>query len=615
MRRHSLLLLLAAVFGLSAFWIHDRTPQERLVAASADLQARIDLASKALAAEAATVLHADTMAIDSKHAPGEVGFRFFRDSVVTAWSDHAPVSDTALFNARGRHLALSDGVYLHAFAARGATSVHALRRVWFRPPFENTYLQNHFDPGFTLNKGVVAEQGPGMGTVVRDADGNVMFRLQWRDDSALPGTRSLVSLICAFAAILCAVAALWRFAAALPGTAPPLLLFLSVLLGARLATLAHGSFDALTSFPLFDPSLFASSFFMPSLGDLLINVAVLLCAALFTHRMLSRSSAQRRPWRWAVAAVMVLYATASAAGGVMIALVHDSNVPLNLFRVQNLDGYSLAALLAIGLLLAAWCILAHALIRPLATALPPARLLLLAVVAAAVLALANHLSGNYDLVLAAWPLPVLLLLYRIRRQPGIIPFLALIAMLALFTAHVLNRQTLKRTELDRDTLAENATTREDPVVELLFGEAAREMGRDAALVRWAQGGTPCTSVDLDRLVRQPYFSGYWDRFDLRVHLVSTAGRYCSTSPDAPSSALAIEDRFQQGVPVAAHNNLRITDRPGEDALYIGRLNLGASVLYVEIRLRLVADGLGFPELLLAGDRPSSMKPGLFVRAR
>jgi signal transduction histidine kinase len=615
MRRPSLFLLIAAVLGLCACLVHDRTPQERLVAAAASLQQRVDRAAADLAAAATAALDADTVPMGSAHAPGEVGLRFYRDSIVTAWNDRAPLGDAELLHATGAHLVLPDGVYLHAFASRGTRCVHAVQRVWFRPPFENAYLKNHFDPGFTVEKGIVAEQGPGMGTVVRDAHGTVMFRLQWPDDGPQPGIRSLVSLLFALAAIALAMASLWGFAMALPGTVAPLLLFLPVLLGARLATLAHGPFEALTLYPLFDPSLFASSFFMPSLGDLLINVGILLCATLFIHRVFRRRSTPKRPWAWAVAAVAVLYAAASGTGNVMIALVHDSSVSLDLFHVQDLDGYSLAALVAIGLLLAAWCILADAFIRLLTPSLPAGTLLWPVLAGAAVLALANHINGNYDLVLAGWPVPVLGLLYRFRQRPGTTPALALVAVLALFTAHVLNRQTLKRMELDRDTLAETATTREDPVVELLFGEAGRELENDPAVERWVQSRAPCSSVELDRRVRQPFFTGYWDRFDLRMHLISPDGRYCSTSPDAPASSPAITDRFQQGVPMAARSDLRITNRPGENALYIGKLVLGTSELYVEIRPRLVADGLGFPELLLAGNRPSSLKASRFVRAR
>ena len=616
MRRPLIFLLAAIALALCAAWVKERSPQQRLARAAAELQVRIDQASKGLAARAQQALDADTIPMDEDHAPGEGGMRLFKDSSVTAWSDHAPITDAALDSARMAHLTLADGTYLHAFAANGARSVHAIRRVWFKPSFENQYLQSRFEPGFTLAKGIVADLGAGMGPVVRDSDGHVMLRLHWADDTAMPGMRSLSALLLALAAIACATAALWLLAMALPGAWAPLLLFLPVLLGARLATLAHGPFEALTNYPLFDPSLFASSFFMPSLGDLLINALVLLVAAVFMRRALHRAAAPQRPWPPAVGAVVLLFASASGIGSVMIALVHDSSVSLDLFRVQGFDGYSIAALFAIGMLLLAWCLAADGFVRLLSPALPAIRALLLIMAAVAVLILVNHFAGNYDLMPAVWPLPVLWLLHRIRQRAGTIPALALIAVPALFTAHVLNRQTLKRIGLDRDTMAETVTTREDPVIELLFLEAGREMGRDPALRTWLRSGAPCSAIELDRLVRQPFFTGYWDRYDLRVHLVADHGRvYCSTSPDAPASAKPIEDRFEQGVPVGDSHDLRFTDRPGEDALYIGRMQVDSAGIFVELRPRLVADGLGFPELLLAGDRPSSFKPGRFARAR
>ncbi|MGB3869387.1 MAG: ATP-binding protein [Flavobacteriales bacterium] len=615
MRRPLLFLLIAAALGVCSALIHERSPQERLTTAAAELQRRIDQASLRLLARAQHALDTDTVPMDEGHAPGEGGLRLYTDSIVTAWTDHAPITDAALDTARAAHLTLPDGTYLHAFVSQGHRSVHAVQRLWFKPPFENQYLRNQFDAGFTLTTGVIAEQGPGLGPVVRDADGNVMLRLQWTDDMAMPGARSLLSLLFALAGIICAVVALWLAAMALHRAWVSSLLFVTVLLGARIATLAHGTFDALANYPLFDPSLFASSFFMPSLGDLLINTAVLLCVALFLHRALHRARTPVRPWPLVIGAAAVLFFCAGGIGSVMIALVHDSSVSLDLFRVQGFDGYSLAALIAIGVLLFAWCVLADAAVRLLSPTLPGPQKLGLIVLACAVLVAINHYAGNYDLMLALWPLPVLWLLDRMRRRPGTIPALLLIATLALITAHVLNRQTFKRIQLDRETLAETATTREDPVIELLFDEAKREMEKDVTLLTWVRSGTPCSSSDLDRLVRQPFFTGYWDRYDLRLHLIPEKGPYCSTSPDAASSAQLIADRFEQGVPAGKHNDLRITDRPGEDALYMGHLWLDSTQLFVELRPRLVADGLGFPELLLAGQRPSPFKPGRFVRAR
>lgn len=615
MRRSVILLLLAVIFALLAMLLHERPPDERLSQAAAALQHHVDRAGKTLADEAAAALHKDTLAMDFAHGPGEGGVRLYHGGRVVAWTDHAPIRDADLDTAHGAHLHLPDGTYLHAHTTDGRRSVHAVRRVWFRPPFENAYLRPHFDPAFPMDAGIQAAQGPGLGPVVRDADGSVMFRLHWKDEIALPGNRSLVSLLLTLAAIGSCVAVGWSFAL---GSGPRWLrplLFPLLLVGLRVALLARGSFAALVQYPLFDPSLFASSFFMPSLGDLLINAVLILCAVLYFRQAIRTADPPARPGLAATIGLLLLLASAAGLGGVMVALVHDSSVSLDLFRVQGMDGYSVAALLAIGLLLAAWCLFAGSLVRLVAPALSTRQALLPLAITFVAFVLLDHLRGQYDLVMVFWPLPVLVLLHRLRRSPGPLPVLLLIAVVAGFTAHVLNRQTFKRMELERAAVAETATTREDPVIELLFDEARHLINGDQALAQWLHNGTPCTPTDLDRLVRQPYFTGYWDRYDLRLHLTGADGRTrCSTSPDAVGGG-TMQERFEQGVPVGGDNHLRLTDRPGEDALYLGRIALDSAALYVELRPNPVADGLGFPDLLLAGQRPAPFKPGRFVQAR
>ena len=169
---------------------------------------------------------------------------------------------------------------------------------------------------------------------------------------------------------------------------------------------------------------------------------------------------------------------------------------------------------------------------------------------------------------------------------------------------------------DREAVAETTAPREDPVIELLFGEASKGLEASRTVAQWVRQGNACSAADLDRLVRQPFFTGYWDRFDLRLHLISAAGRfYCSTSPDAASSARSIVDRYEQAVPTTGNADLRLAEKPGEEALYLGRIPLPGGLLVAEIRPRVVADGLGFPELLLAGDRGHARSPMPYSRAR
>lgn len=616
MRRLTALSLLALVLGLCGTLVQDRAPEERLAAAAADLQERVDRGFDALLARARAALEADDLPMDAAHAEGEGGMRLYRGHAVAAWTDHAPISDGELDTARAAHLDLPDGIYLHAFAEGNGRSVHAVQRVWFQPPFENQYLEHRFDPGFSLPKGMEASASPGLGPVVRDAQGEVMLRLQWADDEAVPGSRSLLGILLVAAALAVAVAALAILLHRLRSPWLAVLFFTLTLFGARYATLAAGGSRSLASYPLFDPSLFASSFLSPSLGDLLINTAILLLVALFIRRVLRDAKVGARPWPWAMIALFLLFALATGITSVMASLVHDSRVGIDLFRIQGLNAYGLLALLDVGVLLWSWGLLADAAVRLFADKLPDRRALLMATAAALVLIGVNHWAGNYDLLLSIWPLLALILVHRLHRRPGTIPALGLIAVMAFITAHVLNRETFKRIEVDRKTIAESSITMEDPVIEHLFEEAKAEMRTNTSLRSWLRSGSPCSSSELDRMVRQAFFTGYWDRYDLRLHLIGPDDRlFCSTSPDATSSARSVLARFEQGVPTGRFHDLRVTGRPGEDALYMGEVMVDSTRLFVELRPRLVADGLGFPELLLAGKRPSLLKQNRFVQAR
>lgn len=611
MRRPAILLISALLLAALAMVLRDSAPQARLEHAASALQARVNAAGGELMAQTRHAARVDSLEMDAEHVRGEGGLRMYRDHEVVAWTDHAPVADDVLDTVRAFHLVLKDGIYLHAHALHGHTNVHGVRRVWFQPPFENQYLQRQLDPGFAVAEGIGVTSAELPGVVVNDPAGSPMLKLGWTTDPPPPGTGVHVSLLFSLLAAALALAALWKIARRVHGGIRQATLFLGVLATARMASLWAGTPVAWASIPLFDPSLFASSLAMPSLGDLLINSALVLCAAFFIHGIPGGVNARMvRPGRPVL--LLVLFLFAAGIHGVLYALVHDSSVNLDLFRVQGFNIYSVAALLAIGILLLAWCLLADHVMAGHA----PRAILLTGLVLTVAFGLYRHLHGQYDLMPVAWPLPALLLIHGIRARSSALASLLLIALLALFTAHSLNRQTFKRVEMERETIAENATAMEDPVIELLFDEARSEMMRNRKLLQWAANRVACNSAELDRTIRQVYFPGYWDRYDLRLHLVDPVnGFYCTTSPDAGTNGKNVTARFEQGVPTVGHGYLRITGRLGEDALYMGQVPLGDLVLYVELRPRLVSDGLGFPELLLAGQRPVLAGQDRYSRAR
>ncbi|MBL0044663.1 MAG: hypothetical protein IPP33_09815 [Flavobacteriales bacterium] len=163
-------------------------------------------------------------------------------------------------------------VYSHAGLLSRSGSVHALRLLWYQPPFENRYLHKHFNPYLGVAEGVEASTEPGLGPVVRDAKGAVLFRLQWAGDGPPPGSlsrlRSVLLLTCCALLLAC----LWIWSCALASRENSWLavgVLLAVVTVVRWWSLSNGPWSVFEGAALFDLDLFAASRLLPSLGDLL----------------------------------------------------------------------------------------------------------------------------------------------------------------------------------------------------------------------------------------------------------------------------------------------------------------------------------------------------------
>jgi len=611
MRRPLSLLLSALAWAALALVLPDQhdeagleraaTRLDRVLAQQSD---RLRTWAEALADDTLPPWH-DEQSRWSRLRDEGVELMMWEGGVLRYWTGTAPLMRPAVTGPG--HMAAADGNYLVYSEQRGTRTVMAALRTWYDPPFENRYLKKSFAPLLGAPQGLEAATGPGVGPVVRDGAGRVMYRLQWGEaGSAGPPWPRIVLLALSFA---CLLAFLWSVAHGMARAHPwgALLGLVAVLATLRWLSLGAGTTRPLGDLPLFNPALYAASFALPSLGDLLIDTVLLLVVALFAHGILRALPPPQRWWVSASGALVLLIALAAWTNDILIGLVYDSSVDLDLYHLQSFDRYSVAALIAVSLLLATWLVLADGLVRWLALSVPVARAARLAAAGFAASLLVHHLAGVYDTVQVLWPAPVLaviVLARRTRARMGHV--LLLVALLAVFAAHLFNRHTLKREERDRYVLAEPASIHEDPVIELLFRDASVGTRTDPQVLAWWDNDSlECTAADLDRVVRQELFTGYWDRYDVRLYLYNAAGRLrCTTSPDASPSLAQITERYEQGVPATGQPRLRSVRRPGETALYLALITPASDTirgsLFVELQPRLRTEGLGFPELLLAG---------------
>jgi signal transduction histidine kinase len=556
---------------------------------------------------------------------GTVYLGFLADSLL-CWSGDAAIGSPDLVRNRSGHVVLPDASYLHTMTRYGDHVVHGLRPIWRTPPIENRYLRRSFHPSLHTPEGLLAELGDSSGPELRDGGGAVMFRLGWRDGALEMGSWLPLKLLLVALSTLAFVSAWWLFSMGLVRRGGPwhgTFLFLGVLFLARIATLAWTTSAPFDRLPLFDPAVFAASFAFPSLGDLLINALLLFASGVFMQRALKNAAPIPRSWLAALGTWTIILLLAAWVTRVLLGLVNDSSIDLDLYHVQGLGSASLLALLGMVLFLGAWWLITDAVMGALLPGKGAKDLWVSGFGALAFSIGIHHAMGIRDTALFLWPIPLLLLLARIKLEGLRFVHVVLgLTCFALLTAHVLTRYTGLREQRERQVLAERLATREDPVVEELFREVAPTLRVDPQVYGLLAAQAPCGPGELDRLVRQRFFTGYWERYDVRLFAFGTDGQViCATDPEPPRSFTGPQSDFIEPTAVADMPDLFIEEQAGQSPFYHARVavmpvdTLPPGQLIVELYPRSAAQGLGFPSLLLAGEDPLAERSQRYSYAR
>ncbi|MCB0793121.1 MAG: GHKL domain-containing protein, partial [Flavobacteriales bacterium] len=611
------------------------TGDEALLARNATLQVAVNDAASELGAEVTRVtelLHDQglerflereaEMLFGAWHRAGTEVLIYQGDSLVF-WSGRAPVSAELLAAQAAGHVRLSDGAYLHAERHRNDLHVHGLRLLWYAPPIENEHLMPGFDPSLNAPHGMEALFGPGVGPVIRDGEGEVIFRTGLAVGSDHSGNWQQARPLLAALGMTLLLLALWLASGAL-FTRRPLLAVLALLTGflaPRFLAAQLGSLPLQEHIPLFDPGLYAASSWFPSLGDLLIDLLILLALIAWCRTYLLGLFKDNRKAAAGILTMCLLLA--HGINRMLHSLVADSRIPLDLYGVQGFNGSSALAILAAGLMLGAWVLKADLWARALPR-VPGSRYAWVPTLAIAlVFVLWQHMIGVRDLLVMLWPFPLLAIVAIARRSSyALTAMVGVLAICAGTCAHAFTKSDRDRAGSERGIIAERLLAEDDPVVELLFREVSPRLSNDLRLYSMLSGGTPCTAAELDRSVRQEHFSGYWERYDVRLYAYDLEGRMlCATDPSPPEPFPGPLSFPGASLPPADMPNL--SEGIGQDKrkFFHARIAVMANdtvppgQLVVELHPRLIAEGLGYPDLLISGQERGGLHDHWTERGR
>ncbi len=488
-------------------------------------------------------------------------------------------------------------------------------------PYQNKYLVNEFQKDFAVpSETKLTANSPNTSGQVKNLNNEYLFSLQFNSAGSTTALFSFFALVFNLLGFLFVILFLKKISQLLEpdlGINASLFLFVFTITALRYLTIKF-SFPAIFyDFELFNPKVFAdaSSLWLASLGDLLINTVLLFFLIYYiireydAERFLTKLKSH---YRIGLSAVLFLgffwfswIITTLFAG-----LISNSNIPFNINNLFSINKYSYTALIIIGLFLFIYFLIADKLVVVLKQLqLSRNQYIIIFIITAAAHAAISHFEGILDLIIILWPLVLIIAVAMIRQKQAVYPFsgiVFLVFLFSLYAMHIFVKHTGIKEIESRKIYAEKLAAEQDPIAEFLFQDIESKFNNDSVLVSLIKK-SPKEITEFEKRLKQEYFSGFWEKYNVRIALFDTMCVPIIKSKNALFDNNLYFDELigEKGTPTSCEHFLFLNSPSGKVS-YLAKLPVLKSkwtktkigTLYVELDAKFISDEIGFPELLL-----------------
>lgn len=285
----------------------------------------------------------------------------------------------------------------------------------------------------------------------------------------------------------------------------------------------------LRQFQLFDPTVYGTNFILKSLGDLLLNVLLVLWLLLFFLRYKPKvyypAFALPQPlqrWGWGAVLILISFMT----GGIVRSLVADGNIPFNVTQFFSLNFFSLIGFVTLGLLMINYYLLLN-IIFPIYSQVCNKNivvsLLHLAVLGLIYITITFSAGASvFKLAVLLWLLLTIVLLHADVRWNVLLPMGGSVLMWILYFSVALTFLLMYENKLkevnDRRRMAEKLGMQNDPSTENLLSIALASFRSDFLRDEFKRFTIPSSAQVLRDSLLNENFSGYLNKFDTRIYV-------------------------------------------------------------------------------------------------
>ncbi|MEI8201556.1 MAG: ATP-binding protein [Bacteroidota bacterium] len=362
----------------------------------------------------------------------------------------------------------------------------------------------------------------------------------------------------------------------------------------------------------FSPKYYASSEWLPSLGDLFINSILFLYIAYVLFQNIRDSKKYQNikiPLRWFLAVCIIILSVTGfdLLNSLFNSIVINSDIPLNLNLIYNINEFSIIALSIMVFLLLGYYFIFYRFVK-IAIKLSRKEILLLAIPFGIIQGLLNNSVNIFVYLFLLYILFVWILFSRnqILFVKGRHHAVFIILFSSLFTTISIYSSNSHKEKEKRKILAIQLTKEHDPIAEFLFKDVLRKSETDNILIKLVSQ-YPFSENHIITYLENNYFNGFWSKYRIQI-TICKPHQYLSVQPlneNINCSAYFSDKIDRLGTPTLTENLYFISYRAGSNS-YLADLEVPSldtldtlnTHVFVEMDPKTSMKELGYPELLI-----------------
>ncbi len=488
-------------------------------------------------------------------------------------------------------------------------------------PYQNKYLVNEFQKDFAVpSETKLIANLPNTPNRVNNINHDYLFSLEFNSANNSTALHSYLALAFNLLGFFFVIPFLKVPILSLKpriGNNAALFLFVSAALLLRFLSIKFSLPNIFYDFELFSPKIYAdaSSVWLTSLGDLLINTVLLFFLTYFSLKQYKIEGVLTRfknVNRAVLSLIMFLafFWFSWIITSLFSGLIRNSNIPFSINNLFSLNQYSFIALIIIGLLLFIYFLIADRIVSVLKQfELNKKQYILVFCISAVLHSAVLHFMGILDLVIICWPFVLIIAIAVIKKKQAVYPFsgiVFLIFLFSLYAMHVFVKHTNIKEIESRKIYAEKLSAEQDPVAEFLYQDIEKKLNTDSILISHING-IDKKPEEFEKRLKQQYFSGFWEKYDVRIAFFDSLCRPVIKSQNTLFDNNLYFDELiaKKGVQTSCEHFSFINNASGKIS-YLVKIPLSKSIktktklgtLYIELDAKFISDEIGFPELLL-----------------